>query len=423
MGWNPRMDKRMGGISLMLCWLALVAAAPAQAVTGSVTAPFADETFGPYRTGTMEMLLVDEKRPELATADPADKRHLMVQIWYPAETDGKRPIAPYILSPDLYTPETGKAWVDIARNSLSRSLLNATIAGSGPLPVVLYNPGAGNPHYGGTYQTEFLASHGYIVVAIGHTGMTGIARFPDGSVYEPRDDAPGFRLPDAQVRGLNDVEQFEARERNSAVNIMPLHVADISFVLDRLATLNTSKGNPLYLRVDLQHVGSLGFSLGGALSLQAARDDPRVKAAVNLDGWLYTDVTITGLNKPVLLMHSSAPEDPATPATRELRLFAESRFWKMLRQTKADWYDVTLTGTVHRYFSDRMLFSEPESQYLPVRQVHAITNNYVLEFFDRYLKDDPLGPLLSGRLSLPETYLIDSASTERALAGTRATSP
>lgn len=291
-------------------------------------------------------------------------------------------------------------------------MLNAKVADEA-FPIVLYNPGAGNPHFGGTYQSEVLASHGYIVVAIGHTGLTGIVRFPDGTEYTPRPDAPGFSLPREQMVGLNEVEQFEARKRNAQTHIMPLHVADVSFVLDQLTALNDDQDSPLYHHLDLQKIGALGFSLGGALSLQVARDDPRVKAAVNLDGWLYTDVTETGLSKPVLMIHNSAPNDLEPPDRRELRLFAESQDWKLLRQVQADWYDVTITGTVHRYFSDRMRFDRQESGYLPVRYVHHITNGYVREFFDKYLKGAEDGPLLSGMTTFPEVKMISSSSFDK----------
>jgi dienelactone hydrolase len=55
-----------------------------------------------------------------------------------------------------------------------------------------------------------------------------------------------------------------------------------------------SRADRFYRRLDLESVGALGWSLGGVLALQASRDEPRIKAAVNLDGWLYTDVPETG---------------------------------------------------------------------------------------------------------------------------------
>jgi hypothetical protein len=41
--------------------------------------------------------------PEVFTADPDDRRELMVQIWYPAEGDPSSPRAPYIQDADAVT--------------------------------------------------------------------------------------------------------------------------------------------------------------------------------------------------------------------------------------------------------------------------------------------------------------------------------
>src|SRR5215213_4587978 len=58
---------------------------------------------GPYEIGTLTYHWVDTDRPEVFTADPDDRRELMVQIWYPAEGDPSSPRAPYIQDADAVT--------------------------------------------------------------------------------------------------------------------------------------------------------------------------------------------------------------------------------------------------------------------------------------------------------------------------------
>jgi hypothetical protein len=48
---------------------------------------------GPYGIGTLTYHWVDADRPEIFTADPGNRRELMVQIWYPAEKDPSSPRA------------------------------------------------------------------------------------------------------------------------------------------------------------------------------------------------------------------------------------------------------------------------------------------------------------------------------------------
>src|SRR5215217_5892213 len=54
---------------------------------------------GPYEIGTLTYHWVDADRPEIFTADPGDRRELMVQIWYPAEGDPSSPRAPTFKMP------------------------------------------------------------------------------------------------------------------------------------------------------------------------------------------------------------------------------------------------------------------------------------------------------------------------------------
>jgi hypothetical protein len=54
----------------------------------------------PDAIGTLTYHWVDAARPEVFTADPHDRRELMVQLWYPAKGDPAAPRAPYIQDAD-----------------------------------------------------------------------------------------------------------------------------------------------------------------------------------------------------------------------------------------------------------------------------------------------------------------------------------
>jgi hypothetical protein len=49
---------------------------------------------GRHGIGTLTYHWVDADRPEAFTADPDDRRELMVQLWYPATPDPAAPHAP-----------------------------------------------------------------------------------------------------------------------------------------------------------------------------------------------------------------------------------------------------------------------------------------------------------------------------------------
>jgi dienelactone hydrolase len=400
------------------CLLALggcaLTALGAEPVTGPYPIPdnvFAGEARGPYKTGTFEELWIDAQRDETTTSDPVDKRHLMVQFWYPASFEGDPPRARYALHRELYPHDEDARWLDEVKSVRTTSVLNASVAQSAqPFPVLIYNPGAEHPPFSGTFQTEFLASHGYVVVAIGHTDVTRIERFPDGSHYKA--DLGRTVLEDNAADSRLDVTRFEALAKKYAHTTMRIHLQDIAFVLDKLAAMNGSRSDRFYRRLDLERVGALGWSLGGVLALQASRDEPRIKASVNLDGWLYTDVQETGTHQPILQMHSGglpSARQAQTAADRALALVAQSKYWQVYARTDADWYDVTLERAEHENFSDRTLFEVADPQVMYPGLAHEIVNRFALEFFDKYLRHSANTPLLSGEQAYPEVTLVKHA--------------
>lgn len=373
---------------------------------------FAGEPRGSFEVGTFEALWVDETREDSSTANPHDVRKVMVQVWYPATLPKKPRRAPYALSPQLY----GNAqWLQKRLHVQTESALNAPAA-PGSFPVLIYNHGAGHPHFSATFQTEFLASHGYVVASVGHPGANGLERFPDGTAYV--NDGIQWMAEKPRDQSLSPRDQLEHRWRHSDLR---LFVEDVSFVLDRLAILNADARHRLYGRLDLDRVGSLGWSLGGMVSLQAARDEPRIKAAVNLDGWPYgltgpDGVVTRGVERPVLLMFSGEEAESQSPshpggevnaADLELALAAAAHYWTLLRRSTADWYHLSIARTNHGHFSDGPLFSTPDPRDLHPRAAHAIINGYTLEFFEKYVRGGQKDtPLLSGKQHFPEARLL-----------------
>lgn len=397
-------------LALVAASVCRVAFADAYSVPAQV---FAGEPRGPYQTGTFEELWVNPALDDPSTADPRDKRKVLVQIWYPAAPARNAKRAPYVIHPELYAKEH---WSQKLSHVTTQSALNAPVVPTdGPLPVLLYNHGGGQPHFSTTFQTEFLASHGYVVVAIGHPGANDIQRFADGKPYVNDGKRWITRPPDSL--NLSMREGFEYRVERVDLSLL---LKDMSFVLDQLAALNANPASRWHRRLDLERVGALGWSLGGFLSLQATRDEPRIKAAANLDGWPYgltgpNGVVTLGSERPLLLMFNTLDGGSGIPVRSEGSVDAESLetgfavasyFWSMLRRSTADWYHVTVAGTTHASFSDLPLFEAAKPSNLNPRAAHAIINEYTLAFFDRYLRGKPEGALLSGQVTYPDAKLL-----------------
>ena len=59
---------------------------------------------GPYAIGTVTYHWVDVDRREAFSADPDQRRELMVQIWYPALDVPSSPRAPYLPEAEVVAP-------------------------------------------------------------------------------------------------------------------------------------------------------------------------------------------------------------------------------------------------------------------------------------------------------------------------------
>jgi hypothetical protein len=120
-------------------------------------APFLRPT-GPFAVGTHEYLWVDQSRGEPFTQDPADRRHLLVRVWYPAEGIPGKEAAPYIRDVNEF-PE--KSVYRRGEGLKTNSITDAPFAkGRSRFPVLLYQPGGGTARFIGTFQAEELASRG-----------------------------------------------------------------------------------------------------------------------------------------------------------------------------------------------------------------------------------------------------------------------
>ncbi|WP_314616828.1 alpha/beta fold hydrolase [Streptomyces stackebrandtii] len=238
---------------------------------------------GPYAVGATVRHLVDPSRND-PWAPEIGVRELMVTVLRPTATGRGFPRMPQL------TPGAAEVFTDLAH--LIRPHLPAAGAdwaatlthahtGAPPLPgrrpVLLYSPGGGDSRVMGSSLAIDLASHGWTVVTVDHPGDASEVEFPD--------ERPG-RDPIRTTVLRPDMDAGTFR------TMIDTRVADLRFVLDALG---------------LDRVGLYGHSAGGTAVAQALHEDPRVTAAVNLEGHLdWMDGTLLpvareGTDRPLLL--------------------------------------------------------------------------------------------------------------------------
>lgn len=134
-----------------------------------------------------------------------------------------------------------------------------------PSPVILYSPGWGGTRDQSSIQVENLASHGFVVVGC------------DDIASDPATDPDRGRSID-----LSSDEALKA-----TIELAGRHVVvQANRVIDVLSALESGQAPNLAGRLDLRRVGAMGYSVGGAVAIQAGLMDPRIGAVLNIDGAL-----------------------------------------------------------------------------------------------------------------------------------------
>lgn len=364
------------------------------------------EERGAFATGTIEDVWIDERR---------DSRHLTIQIWYPAGISDDSQHVPYAERIGDYDQATRDTWGSASTwptNSVRGAALSDELD---RYPVVLYSHGFGDPSFTGTFQTEFLASHGFIVVSIGHTGTDGRLRFPDGYVFKLPQQVLESEPPPPQ--DLIPIKMYRLSGQRPVVQKRhATHLQDVSFVTDRLEEINETPNQRFYDRLDLSNVGGLGFSDGGALCIEATIDEPRIVAAANMDGGLNGWRVLTaGATRPILLVQASdnyprVSNGKADAGMEEFFVEVERETWQMLRLSTDAWFKATISRTIHPYFSDAFLITPAPADLIDPRRAHLLVNRITLEFFDRYLKHETMSPLLDHKEMLEDLRLVTKLS-------------
>jgi uncharacterized repeat protein (TIGR03803 family) len=308
----------------------------------------------------------------------------MVTFWYPAVAQAGVLPAKYE-DPQVAVPGNWGNWATQVAAFFSHSLSNAPLATNpAKYPVVLYDPGSSGDRRENVDKTEDLASWGYVVVGL-DTKDTYISVFPNGTVvYGQTVDFSTTGTIDATIEG---------------------RVLDMQFVLDELQSLNADDPR-LDGRMDLDNIGVLGYSLGGASAAQLCLRDPRCKACVSMDYvFLRTNLLTQPPSFPYLFFRSDFGPDP-DPAWSVVGWPDDRLEFYNALVTNAYW--VKLASTTHWSFCDAVLFFDSASmeagagwpmsgQLLPPARVSQIVRAYVLSFFNKFLKGE-------------DDHLLDGAS-------------
>jgi dienelactone hydrolase len=317
-----------------------------------VVSPFLPPT-GSNCVGTFSRMLTDNSRTNRFGI--RTNSSFMLTFWYPAPP---RPVGGAALArySDPQIAERSAYWGAYTNRALAfetHARPDAPLPGGAErFPVVIYSHGLGDKEGRGartenSEKAAELASHGFVVVALDHPETYATV------------------LPPNQLIIGRNAWSF---------NFLPDRIKDVKFLLDYFAQLNAE--DPFFKgRLDLDRIGIMGWSWGGGTSAEAARVEPRIKAAVLLDGYFGSPPLLTaGVGKPFLAMMASGGSADNTT---------------IFNRATNSAYQLTIKGAGHETFTDNAWIINPTTN---TRRLACTMNACLVSFFNKHLRgmDDGL---------------------------------
>lgn len=303
---------------------------------------------GPWPIGTVLRSI----KPAIAGETP-----LSVRIWYPARSGMSGPRASYAYG-SRGLPFKDRLVAAIVR---TQSRVSVPVAEK-RFPLIIYVAGAGGIRINNTALAQELASHGFVVAAIDDT-------HPEIGL--------DFSSPEA-VRSTIVNGERKAR----------LQASDVVRVIDGMSAFDVVPRDVFSERLDMSHIGAIGFSFGGTVAAQAASIDSRIGAVVNLDGGVYGAAANGGIDRPFFMLTS----DHETESNIEASFDRENMMSVIEGMGRHAGCVATIKGMEHYNFSDAAVLPTIRRTGLgsidPARGTRIISR-YVVAFYDRWLLGQP----------------------------------
>lgn len=335
--------------------------------------------YGNYTVGFKHYVLADSSRTYVRMGDWNGKsiaRPINVSVWYPGTIDPWVKMASTSVLDYLRVQKAEEEWehlpddqilnwfysntagnrAQLSQRSAAYRNLKAT---PGEFPVVVYSASYQASSIENFLLCEFLASHGYIVIAAAGRGTYNRL------------------MESATVRDL----ETQARDAEFLIN----HARNIK------------QANP-------NNVALMGFSFGGMANSLVKMRNGMIKALVSLDGserYQYATLSQSAYFNPdridVPYLHLSQKEIPQEIMEQQKldpKLNTEFRLYDSLKNSNA--YKLKLHHMTHGDFSTLgVLFNERDKQQdksdREIMDSYRLMSGYALNFLNAYLKNNEKG--------------------------------
>jgi hypothetical protein len=290
--------------------------------------PFMRKTTGSYPVGTTTYTISSPTCEDPVNGSGEYKVYM--QVWYPAGIKDDS-LANYAISKEdmerIFELGNKASLLNKVKfvflplsKSKSNSYLNVKpIRTSTPLPLVIYNGGANSVVGQNSMLMEDLASHGFVVVSIGHP-YGSIINYGDGTTVKPDTEIVRKLFTDAgneltrylklvELKAMNQNDKYTLEEKyyyklNIWKTLTNAWESDSMCVIDFLGNKTKSPEDMFYQKIDMDNIAVIGHSLGGYTAGNLCAHMNEVKTCVFFDTSPMSDYFYTDMKKPSLFIYA-----------------------------------------------------------------------------------------------------------------------
>ena len=264
---------------------------------------------------------------------------------------------------------------------------------AGSYPLALYSHGAASTMDANDSTCRELASHGYVVAAVAHpyhamfvTDASGVTTSVDSEFMQLSMSGP--------LTHTNEEMLVYYKEW------MKTRTDDLNFVLDTILVHTAKNDADVFARIDPEHIGLFGHSMGGAACEALGRQRNDIDAVIVLEGMMLGE--LTGADKTGFTYDSTPYPLPLLDVNSDSiashgmeQMFGSREYVNFsIVKHSANAREVTFRNAAHMNFCDLPLLSPPLAGMFGVgsrdpRECIETVNGIVLEYFDHYLKNEP----------------------------------
>ncbi len=369
---------------------------------------------GKYGVARIAYDWVDATRADTFSKVSGAHREMMVYVWYPTRRNlSGGSVADYVpnagkIAAKLANDELQDGWGSSWRKIFAKKVVTDTheqgpvLTGGERFPLLIFSPGQGVPVSSYTTLLQEVVSRGYVVASIEPTYESPAVGFPDGRVIRSVPEASENR----KILPGESRKDFLQRQHAQEAPHLERLAADVLFVIDQLNVEAKRKVAPFVGETDFANLGAWGHSIGGRAAVRACQLDARIEACLNGDGAgpegpIFSYQGAISIRQPFMWLETTPLPPPGDDALVRYQITREewekehekrlAKCERDLRSSLSGSYHVTITrsGLDHNSFTDwRMLEATDKGDFEKGVSALEPLEEYVMAFFDKYLKSD-----------------------------------